>query len=131
MTTLDYAPPELPETRETPWIETRSGGLFFVNALLASPMLLTLYPVTLRWILRTTGVLDRPSRVLDPVPAVAAHFLPVLGWLALPALALVIWTLRQTEPERRWARRGLVLFALVQAGTFLYTLGLATGVVGG
>ncbi len=116
----EYAPPELGAREKDPWIETRPGVVFFVNALLASPILLTLYPLTLRFLLRTAGILDRPSRVLDPVPAVAAHFLPVLGWLALPALALVVWNLRFVD--RVWARRALWLFALVHLGTLAFTV---------
>ena len=122
MKTLDYAPPELGPSGGTPWVETREGGLFFVNALLAAPMLMTLYPVTLRWLLRVTGVLDRPSRVLDPVPAVAAHFLPVVGWFAVPALVFAARTFLRTAPDRRWARRALALFAVVHLGTVAWTV---------
>lgn len=118
--TPEYTPPELGARDADPWIESRPGLLFFVNALLASPILMTLYPVTLRFILRWTGILDRPSRVLDPVPAVAAHFLPVLGWLALPAFALVLYNLQIID--RVWARRGLWLFALVHMGTLVFTV---------
>lgn len=94
--------------------------MFFINALLAAPVLMVLYPVILRWALRITGILNRPSRVLDPVPAVAAHFAPVLGWLALPALWLVLRNLKIID--REWARRLLFLFVLVHAGTLIYTV---------
>lgn len=116
----EYAPPELGQAEREPWIESGPGVLFFLNALLAAPILLTLYPIALRFVLRTTGLLDRPSRVLDPVPAVAAHFLPVLGWLAVPAFGLVIWNLRSID--RPWARRGLWLFGAVHIGTLIFTL---------
>ena len=105
---------------DTPWVETRAGGLFFVNAILAAPILMALYPWTLRWLLRAAGVLDRPSRILDPVPAVADHFIPVLGWLALPAAWLVWRTLGMVE--RPWARRALWLFLGVHTGTLVYTV---------
>jgi hypothetical protein len=113
-------PPEIPPASESPWIETRPGGLFFVNAVLAAPALMALYPWTIRWILRVAGVLNRPSRILDPVPAVADHVIPVLGWLAIPAAWLVIRNLRVID--RDWARRGLWLFLAIHLGTVVYTI---------
>lgn len=118
-------PPEVPPASEAPWIETRAGGMFFVNAVLAAPVLMTLYPWTLRWILRAVGVLNRPSKVLDPVPAVADHLIPVLGWFALPAAWLVVRNLRIVE--RPWPRRLLWLFLAVHAGTVVYTVGKVLG----
>jgi hypothetical protein len=112
------APPRLADTN--PWAETRPGGLFFITALLASPVLMTLVPVTLRWALRTFAGLDRPSRVLDPVPAVAAYVAPVVGWLALPALLFTLYAAR--EIDRRWARVLVWAFALVHLGTLAYTI---------
>lgn len=112
--------PSLPASDAPPWVETRAGGVFFVNALLAAPLFIALYPWTLRWVLRVAGLLDRPSRILDPVPAVAAYFAPVLGWLALPALAFALYGLRIVE--RRWARILLVVFALGHVGTLVFTL---------
>jgi hypothetical protein len=114
------SPPEIPPASEDPWVETRAGGLFFVNAILAAPALMALYPWTLRWIMRTAGVLDRPSRILDPVPAVANHVIPVLGWLAIPAAWLVLRNLRIVD--RTWARRALWLFLAVHIGTVVYTV---------
>ncbi|MDT8368464.1 MAG: hypothetical protein RQ745_04615 [Longimicrobiales bacterium] len=103
-----------------PWVETRAGGLFFVNAILAAPVLMALYPWSVRWVLRALGALDRPSRVLDPVPAVADHLIPVLGWLAIPAAWLVIRNLRIVD--RVWPRRALHLFLVLHLGTLGYTL---------
>lgn len=110
---------------EVPWVETRAGGLFFVNAVLAAPVLMALYPWALRWALRAAGVLDRPSRILDPVPAVADHFIPVLGWLAVPAAWLVVKNLRVVD--RPWARRALWVFLAVHAGTVAYTVARVMG----
>ena len=107
-------------TRDTPWIETRAGGWFFVNAVLAAPALMAVYPWVIRWALRAAGILDRPSRILDPVPAVADHFIPVLGWLSIPAAWLVIRNLRMVE--RPWARRALWLFLATHLGTLVYTV---------
>ncbi len=118
-------PPSLPPSKSPPWVETRAGGVFFVNALLAAPVFVALYPWTLRWVLRVTGILDRPSRILDPVPAVAAHFAPVVGWLALPALAFALYGMRVVD--RRWARVLLALFAVAHLGTLVYTVTTWTG----
>mgnify|MGYP001814635506 CR=1 FL=1 len=115
--------PETPRTREAePWVETRAGGLFFVNAILVAPIFMALYPWTLRWLLRALGVLDRPSRILDPVPAVAAHFAPLLGWLSIPAAWLVWKNLRIID--RSWARIALWIFLAAHLGMVLYTLTL-------
>jgi len=120
VTTHDRTPPELPPSSDEPWIETRAGGMFFVNAVLAAPALMALYPWTIRWVLRTAGVLNRPSKVLDPVPAVANHVIPILGWLAIPAAWLVIRNLRVAR--RPWARRALWVFLAVHVGTVVYTV---------
>lgn len=118
--TQDAAPPDVPPPSDGPWVETRAGGMFFINAVLAAPVLMTLYPWTIRWVLRTAGLLDRPSKILDPVPAVANHVIPILGWLAIPAAWLVIRNLRIVE--RVWARRALWLFLAVHVGTVIYTV---------
>jgi hypothetical protein len=94
--------------------------MFFVNAILVSPIFMALYPWTLRWLLRVTGVLNRPSRILDPVPAVADHFIPVLGWLTIPALWL-LWTNLKIA-DRPWPRRLLWLFMAAHLGTLVYTV---------
>lgn len=112
------APPSL--TDVDPWSETHAGGLFFISALLASPVLMTLFPVTLRWALRTFAGFDRPSRVLDPVPAVAAYVAPVIGWLALPALLFTLHAARQVD--RLWARLLVWGFVIVHVGTLAYTI---------
>lgn len=114
------SPPAAPEVSdETPWVETRPGGHFFISAILVAPALMALYPWVLRWGLRTFAGFDRPSRILDPVPAVAAYVAPVVGWLALPALVVTVRAARIAD--RAWARRLLWLFAVVHAGTLIYT----------
>lgn len=105
---------------ETPWVETPSGTLFFVNAILVSPIFMALYPWTLRWLLRALDILNRPSRVLDPVPAVADHFIPVLGWLTIPA-AWLVWR-NLSMATRPWVRRGLWIFLAAHLGTLGYTV---------
>ncbi len=108
------------EVAEEPWVETRPGGHFFINAVLVAPIFMALYPWTLRWLLRALGILDRPSRILDPVPAVAAHFAPFLGWLSIPA-AWLVWKNLQ-EIDRDWARGALWIFLVAHVGMLLYTV---------
>lgn len=115
--------PELPEKRGPPWIETPAGGLFFVNALLAAPALMVAYAVVLRALVR--ALFDVPAAILDPIPMVAAHLAPAVGWLAAPALVLTAWNLRLAD--RRWARIGLVAFAFLHLVTLLYTVARWTG----
>jgi hypothetical protein len=112
--------PELPD-RPTPWVETRPGGFFFLNAVIVAPILMVVYAVALRWLLRSVAGLDGPSRILDPIPLVAAYVAPVMGWLALPAAALVIWNLRMVD--RRWARVALWVFLIAHLGMLTYTVG--------
>jgi hypothetical protein len=119
--TSDTPTVELPEREADPWVETRPGGLFFVNALLVAPVLMVLYPVLLRWLLGALTGFDGPSPILDPVPLVAAYVAPVVGWLALPAAGLVIWNLGTVD--RRWARGLLWLFLATHVGVLVYTLG--------
>lgn len=115
----DMTVPDLPSSPHEPWVETRAGGLFFVNALLAAPALMVLYPIALRALLHAITGFDRPSPLLDTVPLVAAHVAPVIGWLALPAAALTIWNLRITD--RPWARVALRVFLVLHIGVLVYT----------
>lgn len=113
--------PDLPTRADPPWVESRAGGLFFLNALLVAPVLMVLYPIALRGLLEVVIGFEGPSRVLDPVPMVAAYVAPVVGWLAIPAAALAIWNLRVVD--RGWARVLLWLFLGAHVGVLLYTLG--------
>jgi hypothetical protein len=80
----DYA---VNEGRE-PWIETRQGGWFFVNALLVAPELVVLFPLAVG-ALASLLAPDRPlSPFLDTIPFVASKSIPFLGWL----LVVPIWT---------------------------------------
>lgn len=74
--------------RKDPWIETRQGGLFFVNALLVAPELVVLFPLTLRAIVGLIAAERNPSPFLDTIPFVASKTIPFLGWL----VAIPIWT---------------------------------------
>lgn len=112
--------PELPTRAESPWIESRAGGLFFVNALLAAPALMAVYPLVVRALLETLAGFDRPSPILDTVPLVAAYVAPWVGWVALPAAALVLRNLGMTD--RPWARGFLWAFLGIHVTVLAYTL---------
>ena len=111
---------ELPTAERPPWVESRAGGLFFLNALLVAPIAMAVYPVVLRALLRITVGFERPSAVLDPVPEVAAYVAPVLGWLSVPAAILVVLNLRVID--RRWARTLLWTFLAAHLGVVAYTV---------
>jgi hypothetical protein len=72
---------------EERWIETREGGLFFVNALFLFPYLMLLVPLLTRIFVRgVLGGLSEVSVILDTFPTMAEYLLPRMGWLAaLPA----------------------------------------------
>lgn len=77
----------IPE-RTDPWIETREGGLFFVNALLATPALVVLFPLTVGALISVLAPGRPSSPFLDTIPFVASKSLPYLGWF----LVIPIWT---------------------------------------
>lgn len=113
--------PELPAETESPWVESRAGGLFFVNALIAAPALMAVYPLLLRSLLEGLVGLDRPSPILDTVPLVAAYVAPWVGWMAVPAAVLVLWNLRMVD--RRWPRVLLWAFLAIHLAVLGYTVG--------
>ena len=115
---MTVSEPRLPEG--TPWVETREGGWFFVNALLVAPAFMVAFPWTLRWLLGMAGVASGPNRFLDTIPTIAAFIVPYVGWLAVLPLATTIHALRLVGPGRaRWALRA---FLLVHAGVLAYTI---------
>ena len=77
--------------RPEPWIETRQGGWFFVNALLVAPELVVLFPAFLGGIRELPGPGRELSPFLDTIPFLAES-LPFLGWI----LVIPIWTTRRT-----------------------------------
>ena len=102
-----------------PWIESRAGGLFFVNVVLVTPIFVVLVPLLLGGVLRTVGLVQGPAPVLDTIPLMADYFVPRLGWLAAPA-AWVAWTTHGTverDSPRRWLAAFLGLHLLVVAYT--------------
>jgi hypothetical protein len=72
----------------TPWIETRQGGWFFVNAVLVAPELVVLFPLLAGAAVSFLAPGREPSPFLDTIPFVASKTIPILGWL----LVIPIWT---------------------------------------
>lgn len=113
---------ESPETfmGQGPWIETREGGLFFLNAVLVAPELVVLFPLTLRFLVGLVAPERGPSPFLDTIPFVASQAIPLLGWL----LVIPIWTtvknLRMTLPAL--PRVALTLFLLLHLAFLAYTV---------
>jgi hypothetical protein len=113
-----------PEER---WIETRRGGLFFVNALLIFPAVMVLAPLLIRVLVRAGGGLARFAPMLDTFPMIAEYILPRLGWLLAFPIGLSLYNLsleRGTLP-----RLGLSVFLLVHLAFFAWTLAGWTGLV--
>lgn len=103
-----------------PWIETPQGGWFFVNAVLAAPELVVLFPLALGTVL-TWVAPDRPlSPFLDTIPFVASKAIPFVGWL----LVIPIWTtVRNLRMEGLRLPRIVLGFFLVLHLSFLgYTV---------
>ena len=91
------------------FVETRAGGLFFLNAVLAAPALIVLAPTLVRGLLRGLGALEGPTPLLDPVPAVAAYAGPWIAWLSVVPLWTTWRNLRMELPApARWTLRGLL-----------------------
>ena len=108
-----------------PWIESREGMLFFVNALFVIPEYCVLFPLGLRTLLRSLGLASSPSVFLDTLPVLATHFLPYVGWILVLPIALTVKNLRL---ERHGLRRGALLLFLVSHLGFLgYTVRLWQG----
>lgn len=100
------------------WIETREGGWFFVNAVLAAPALIVAFPLLVGGALRSLGVLEGRSRFFDTIPLIAAYVVPYAGWLAILPLWLTWRSLRWRPPPP--ARLTLWLFAAVHLAVIGY-----------
>jgi hypothetical protein len=101
-----------------PFVETRAGGLFFLNAVLAGPALLVVWPALLRGVLRGMGALAGPSPLLDPVPELAERVGPYVAWLSVVPLATTVYNLRMPLPSAaRWTLRA---FAALHMGVLAW-----------
>ena len=103
-----------------PFVETPAGERFFLNAVLTAPAILVLWPVLLRGMLRALGALDGPSRLLDPVPMVAAYVGPWIAWLSAIPLWMCQRNLGMPLPSpARWTLRG---FQAIHVGVLIWWL---------
>lgn len=128
MTTTTGAAGEAPDVAprpDEPWIESREGMLFFVNALFVIPEYCVLFPLGLRTLLRSLGLASGPSVFLDTLPTLATYFLPYVGWLLVVPIVLVFKTF---SAHSGWRRGVLSLFLVSHLGFLGYTLRLWLGV---
>ncbi|MGD2121819.1 MAG: hypothetical protein PVJ76_08740 [Gemmatimonadota bacterium] len=106
--------------KKEPWIETRQGGWFFVNAVLVAPELVVLFPLTVGIILGFVAPDREPSPFIDTIPFVASKSLPILGWL----LVIPIWTtIRNLRMEGlRLPKVFLMIFLIIHLVFLGYTV---------
>ena len=102
------------------WIETREGGWFFVNAVLAAPAFIVAFPLLVGAALRALGVLRGYNRFIDTIPLIAAYVVPYAGLLMVVPLWLSLRSLRWGGPRR--ARVALRLFAIAHAVALAYAV---------
>lgn len=101
-----------------PFVETRAGGLFFLNAVLAGPALLVLWPAALRAGLHALGALHGPSTFLDPIPDFARQTGPYVAWASVLPLWCSLRNLRlRVPPAARWTLRA---FVALHAGVLVW-----------
>jgi hypothetical protein len=103
----------------SPWIESRAGLAFFVNALLFAPAFVVLVPLGLRTMVRLLTGVVRPT-VLDTIPTIAWYVVPYTGWIAAGMAWLVVRNLRMELPTpARWTLR---FFLVAHLGFALYSV---------
>lgn len=110
----------MPRNEHEPWIETRQGSWFFVNALLVAPELVVLFPLTLQFFVGLIAAERAPSPFLDTIPFVASRAIPFLGWF----LVVPIWTtIKNLRMETALLPRvALGAFLLIHASFLGYTV---------
>jgi len=106
--------------RQEPWIETGPGGWFFVNAVLVAPEIMVLIPLTLQRVIGFLNPAREPSPYLDTIPFVAAHALPIVGWLLVIPIGTTVKNLRMDLHPL--ARAALVVFLLLHVAFLGYTV---------
>ena len=106
--------------RPEPWIETRQGRWFFINALLVSPELVVLFPLLVGRFVTFLAPGRELSPFLDTIPFLAGKVLPFLGWI----LVIPIWTtLKNLRMEGlRFPKVVLVGFLFLHLAFLGYTI---------
>ena len=99
--------------KKEPWIETRQGSWFFVNALLVAPELVVLFPLTVGLILGFLVPERGPSPFIDTIPFVASKSIPILGWL----LVIPVWTTLRSLRTTSWTTCGVLYPSARLAGS--------------
>ena len=117
------------DTDRMPWVETRSGSLFFVNALLIFPHVMVIVPLLTRMMVRGAGGMQREVPIVDTFPLIAEYLLPRAGWLLVLPIALVVLNLRWERAAL--PRAGLFLFLFLHAGFLAWTVATWLGWTGG
>ncbi len=112
---------------EDRWIETKRGGLFFINSLLIFPQVMVLVPLLTRMVVRSRGGLRESSVIVDTFPMLAEYLLPRLGWLLVVPVGLVLWNL--SMEEEGWPRIGLGFFLFLHLAFLGWTVAVWTGLI--
>ncbi len=103
-----------------PWIETPQGGWFFVNALLAAPELVVLFPLVAGMLVSFLAPGREPSPFLDTIPFVASKAIPFLGWLVVIPILTTVRNLRMDG--LLLPRIALGVFLVLHLGFLGYTV---------
>lgn len=127
--TRDASPSSRSEPAGERWIETRRGGLFFVNALLIFPHVMVSVPLLTRIFVRARGGLPRDSEIVDTFPMLAEHLLPRLGWLLVVPIGLILLNLRWERAF--WPRLALVAFLALHLAYLGWTVATWVGATSG
>jgi hypothetical protein len=114
---------------EDPWVESRSGGLFFVNALLIFPHVMVTVPLVTRVLVRAAGGMQRELVIVDTFPELAEYLLPRAGWLLVIPIFLVVANLRMERAF--WPRAGLFLFLFLHLAYLGWTVATWAGLTDG
>jgi len=117
------------ESRDDPWIETRGGGLFFINAVLIFPHIMVLVPLLTRIAVRARGGLRGEQIIVDTFPLLAEYLLPRMGWLLVLPIALVLLNLRVEKASL--PRAGLIFFLVLHLAALGWTVATWLGATGG
>lgn len=107
-------------TKEQPWIETREGSWFFLNAVLVAPELVVLFPLLAGAIVSLLAPGREASPFLDTIPFVASKALPILGWLVIIPILTTVKAIRLTA--RRAPRIALGVFLILHLSFLIYTV---------